>query len=490
MKKKTILSLGMAAIFALSMGIGLANAASSSVTASNITPITYATEIMGNSYNTKTLTNGKAYILTIGGAINQNNRAEITFTLDSGTWGTALNSGNCVATIAGGGGYVNKKTGGAASEKSVVYEIWLDAAAAAAGDTIVFTVPTIIDGSGILGTEGKTINVTAEIVPTGTVGTTFPDVVSGTPKQPIATSAKAFALTITPNADLLDATPRNTFIDVGSSGMKFIKDGTTLTSVSLGKIALANSGNAPVIEDGATTLNLAALTAGRGTLDITLGGDFSALSSIIYDKSGNGPTDETNPAFDLTGSGAILSTDVANFVSGQNIYAVAGGTKVINPQTITIAEKLTLPWQTWYASDSTSDSQAKLVLNGAYSDLNFVFQPTAPWSSYIRVVNTSSGSANIYFLMYNDAGVVAFFPMSSVNVKGAALSASLAANAATAYAIPVKSLTDAAAAANASFTVGTTEKLRVRVISSGASVSAAEYLLSSDGTTMTTIQGK
>jgi hypothetical protein len=378
MLKKTLLAAAVASTIA-------AAPAYAALTQTVSGEITYAAEIFGTGSDATTLVNGATVVLTTGADIATGEKAQVTYTLTGGTFGSAVDVSDFSSVFSASGAYTaSVLSGGAIGDSAVTIEVTVTSDLAAT-DTFVLAVDNLQDASG-LATAGEEVTVatTIALITTGGVNQ-FPSTVATVTDEAIADSATNLGWTVTDGTNAsIDINARATF----AANQVVLTEGTdTVDSVEVADVTFDDSGTA-VIADGTTAIAWGA----DDEITLSLSGKFNSGDRVIL--SGD-TTIDSGEEFTIAGDTATKTIDAADLTNVE-VYYIPNGTDTLSPATFTLTATSAFDDATYVVQ--TSSAGATTSYSGLTENGYALAVPPSSSSDIanIRVLNETAAD-NIVF---------------------------------------------------------------------------------------------
>jgi hypothetical protein len=408
----------------------------------------------------------------------------VTLTLSSGTFtaaptltigGTSNAAGNgClnVSSVSAACAATTLFSGGTTADSSVTFNTSTGTGSVIAGAHFNFT----LNG----------LTVTAQSAITATVATTIADNFGPTDLTTNTGAYLSFGPLLSVKADA--TTAETVKIDVAQNSLFFAAAATGDTNINVGGANIVVATTAPVgVTTNALTANsiitvaqhkitaasgFAAFSQGTAGGTITVGGAAATVSTADATLA-VAATAAVPPAGNTAGSNAvILSVPAANKVA-------------ITETTLTDTVTSVTAGAVYSAATSTGTvNLASLARNGSSARLTFSVNPDSSFPMSIRVTNDSAIAGPTTLTLTNDDGDVSAAVSLTAITGGPA--GDLAARASTGL-LSMANVFAAVQAADATFALGATNKLRVSVSSLTPTIILNAFSLSSDGTTFSMV---
>jgi len=324
---------------------------------------------------------------------------------------------------------------------------------------------------------------------TATVTATIADNFGSTP---LSTTVGPY-INFGPLLSLVADTEAGQAIDVAQNSLYFAGGTGQDNTVNVGGAIVAVDAIAPVPLSVASTAINATHIITNATHTITAANGFSAFNQGTAVAGESVQVNSITAAFstaDATlatvATAAVVATgdgagnkDVVLTVPTANTVAIAETTLT---DTITIVGAATATYSTATATGTVA--LASLARNGSTARLTFSVNPDSPFPMSIRVTNDSAVVGPTTLTLTNDDG------LTSAAIDITAIAGGPAANLATGASTALLSIADvfaAVQAADATFDLGATNKLRVDISSLTPSIVLNAFSLSSDGTTFSMV---
>lgn len=404
MKKRNLFAQTAVASAMVAMSLG-ANAA-----ISNATGTTFAAEIFGTGSDAVTLINASSALnptFTMG--VDRTVAAstfQVKYTLANAVFQTAATSGsvtiggNCAANTACTG-TISVRSGGAAGDSSVTFDVTPTTNPFVTGNTTLTLVVPNLKGASALGTAGAKIQATIALSDLyGALDT------SGNHTATLATSAAGLSATATA-ATGTTAAPYSGTIDAISQSSKYFTNGSTANSatVSLGTVAFAGTTNG-MAADGTTTLS----TSSSDTIAVTLSGDFSAAVGVankmgvfLSTNAANCTTVSAIAATTLTATSVTFANVAGNTTNTAVCMTVDGATAIV-PTTPSLTASYTPATTTSKTLNITSTNLLPLALNVTQKDVrHYIPAAVTNYSQVIKLINTGSTATQFNVALISEA---------------------------------------------------------------------------------------
>lgn len=427
-----------------------------------------------------------AGVMAVNGVQKQTD-IRVTLTLSSGTFtgvptmtidsdgaaglGCGLTGGTAAACAA-----TTLFSGGTTADSSVTFNTATSTGSVLAGSHFLFAM------------NGVTVPNQSAV--TATVVATIADNFGSTP---LSTTAGPY-INFGPLLSLVADTEVAQAIDVAQNSLFFANTANTGDSATnVGGVIVAVDAIAPVPLSVASTAINATHIITSATHTITAANGYSAFNQGTAVAGESVQVNSVTAAFSTadatlaavaavavaaTGDGAG-NKDVVLTVPAANTVAIAETTLT---DTISIVGAATATYSTATATGTVSLSS--LSRNGSSARLTFSVNPDSPYPMSIRVTNDSAVVGPTTLTLTNDDGLTS----ASINIT--AIAGGPAANLATGASTGLLSMSDvfaAVQAADATFALGATNKLRVSVSSLTPTIVLNAFSLSSDGTTFSMV---
>lgn len=425
-----------------------------------------------------------------GFSISDSTERYMRFDLSGATFTTAVGSGNLTVHSSGGTGAnaANEvlSSGGAAKSTSVIFEVTASSGnTVGVGNDAVLTLPQLtVAAAGSVTITYKLFSDPVNAV-NNTAGT---ELVSKTGTIASFTAANTTAVTTGSN------TPSK--IDVTAETKKFVANTTTtaLNTIinTIGDFTTTDSAGTQV--NAANTVVTSTVLQSAANLVVT--GDFT-FTQDLTSGAPDGTYTNTNVFLDNTapfdcGASNVAATTltattatftgISNAANRNAICVRANGVSIINEGSYTATYEPTE--NTGYSDVTTSLTLATLSKNGSTTSLNLALTPGGVFKNWIRVVNTSSITGDVFMTVYNDTGKGVTINLSDISGQ---TSNELAGQASTSL-IDIADIVTAATAKDSTFAVGAAPRNKVRVVVNGefSSIDAQSITTATDNTTFTT----
>jgi len=455
------------------------------------TGLSYANEIVLAAAGTDLTDAGTD--LDMGGLLSANiipadTDVRVTLTLSSGTFAAAP-SMTIVAADLGNDGCVSTGTTAIACPVPSVFT-----GGTTADSTVVFTTNT-----GLITAAANShfaivmagVKMTAQAAVTATVGLQLADdfglTTLTTVSGPLLSFAPASALVANANTPVaIDVVQNSLYFEdggttgtrtqnVGGYGMTFTATPKGLAYATIDLQDITSSAQATVTAaNGFSAFNQVATSLGGTITNIAGAGTFSTADATIA----------TMPAY-VPGAASDSAT-----VRDITLTAPTGNTVAIAETTL-IATVTATATSAAYSAANVNGSVAlsTLARNGSNARLTFSTSPTSVYPMSLRITNPSGVAGPVTLTLTNDAGTTsASIPITAITGGPAG---DLAAGASTGL-LSMANVFAAVQAADATFDVSATNKLRVAVVAEFGGGGATDvvlnaFSLSSDGTTFSMI---
>jgi hypothetical protein len=374
-------------------------------------------------------------------------------------------------------------TGGGTADSTVTFNANTGSAEVVGGAHFLFE----LDGADGLLTGGAQSTITADVSiqiadnfgPTDLPGFSAEPYISWSPLGSLA-------------ADATSTTSDDVNIDVSQDSL-FFSDSAGDVDQNVGGFRMVHNTAVITEIDGATAANLATIVGTAAPTIIAANGfsafDFGTVGSGIT-FAGDGATCSISTSdATMAECGAYTPAPTGDAAQANDITMAVGTANTVRiAETTLVASVAATGADTASYSVSTvtgSVNLASLSRNGSSARLNFALTPGGAYPMYIRVSNPSAVTGPATLTLTNDDGVTSA-SIDLTEIAGGP-SSDLAAGASTGL-LNINDVFDAVQAADATFDLGATDKLRIDVVaefggsntSSGVILSA--FNLSSDGT--------
>jgi len=435
---------------------------------------------------------------TLGGTLNANrippnSGVRVTVTLSGGTFAgaPALDLTNTVTNASTGtGGNICDSGDDGTTNDDACPDFIILTGGGTADSTVTFNAPastTAIDGGThfVMDLAGAGLNVTDQSAITATVNVAIADNFGATDLGTRAVPYVRFGPVAALAADATNAESTGR-IDAGSSSL-FLAGTSATNTINVGGFRLVQdltgstaAGTIPVSRTGTAIATNNIASNARATINAANG--FSAFSQ---GTAGGTVTSAGNACAFSTADATIATctayaTDGNGDEAGQNdvVLTTLTGTS----QTVAIAETTLTATVATTAAAATVFSTANvdgtvnllsLARNGSSARLNFALTPGGAFPMFLRVTNPSAVAGPVTLTLTNDDGVTSTAIDLSA-IEGAP-AGELAAGASTAL-LNIDDVMAAVQAADATFALGSSNKLRVDVVAefgSNASITQA-----------------
>ncbi len=385
---------------------------------------------------------------------------------------------------AGGTGGANEvlSTGGAATNNFVVYEV-----TASTGDTVGVTNDAVLSLPNLTVTSAAAIGVTYRLYDNAV------DAVNNTAASALVTSSGTVASSAAGNtvANTTAGAVTPSLIDVTTNTTNFVVNAPmTATRNTIGDITVADTAAGQFAIDGTTDVTTAVIQS-ASTLTIT--GDFTATqdltsgvpdgtytpgTAVYLDRNAGDCATISVAATTVTDTEAVIA--MGQLIGQSQICIVVNGVSPISEGTYTAVYAPTL--NAGYTDAATSLTLGTLGKNGSTVVLNLALTPGGSYANFIRINNTSNITGDVFITVINDDGDQVQIDLADIAGQS---TSSLVGQASTGL-LPIQSIFDAAQAADATFALGATNKLRLSINGEFSSIDAQSVTLSQDSNSFTT----
>jgi hypothetical protein len=308
----------------------------------------------------------------------------------------------------------------------------------------------------------------------------------------VATFSAANTTTLTPAANLV-LTGGPQLIDVTASATAWEASATSTNNTAINTLGDFWTRDATAAPNDVTGTPVTS-TVIQSAATVTIAGDFTwlqdltsgapdgtytvgATSPLFLDTAGNNCATSSVQPTALTDTSATFT--VGNAADQFTVCARQNGVSAISEGAYTVTYAPTE--NAGYTDADSTIVIGTLAKNGSTVTLNLALKPGGAFSNFIRVVNTSSITGDVFMTVYNDAGDSASIALSDIAGQ---TSGSLGGQASTDL-LAIADIYNAAVAADATF-AHNGGKLRVVIDGEFSTIAAQSITLSTDSTTFTT----
>jgi hypothetical protein len=427
-----------------------------------------------------------AGIIAVNGVQAQTD-IRVTLTLSSGTF-TAVPTMTIDSNGAGGLGCAGTGATAAACAATTLFSGGTTADSSVTFNTSTTTGSVIANAHYLFAMNGVTVPNQSAV--TATVVATIADNFGSTP---LSTTAGPF-ISFGPLLSLVADREVAQAIDVAQNSLYFANTANTGdNATNVGGVIVAVDAAAPVPLSVASTAINATHIITSATHTITAANGFSAFNQGTAITGESVTVNSVTAAFSTADATLAAVAAIAVAASGDGagnkdvvLTAPAANTVALAETTLTdtvsIVGAATATYSTATATGTVS--LASLARNGSSARLTFAVNPESSYPMSIRVTHDSAVVGPTTLTLTNDDGLTS----ASINITSIAggPAANLATGASTGL-LNMKDVFAAVQAADATFALGATNKLRVSLSSLTPSIVLNAFSLSSDGTTFSMV---